>query len=213
MFKSKAGTILMEKMSWIADILIFSILWFIFSIPIVSVGAATSAMYRSIQSRIQNGDGEIWGVFWRTFKSSLPQATVSWLIYLLLALIFGLNQVLLTSNLAMSWLNHFSQVFLLVLLIAIAPVLIMVFAYTSRFEDQLKTVWKNTSLLALAYFKDTLYILFVLAVSVSIVYLVPILVVFIPAYAISKICPRLETIFNRYTDEDLLEKTNSNAIL
>ena len=43
MFKSKAGTEFLEKMSWVADMLMFSILWFVFSIPIVTIGAATSA--------------------------------------------------------------------------------------------------------------------------------------------------------------------------
>lgn len=213
MFKSKAGTEFLDKMSWVADMLIFSILWFVFSIPIFTIGAATSATYRAVQVRIREGNGVVWSVFWRTFKSSFPQATVSWLIYLTVATIFGLNQMLLINHLASSWLNYFSQIFLLVLLIMIAPVLVMVLAYISRFEDGLKKIWKNAFVLSMTHLKVMAYVLFVTVVSVSVVYLVPALVIIVPAYSLSKVCPRLEAIFNQYTDEDLLENINSNITL
>lgn len=204
MFKSKAGQEFLTKMSWVADLLIISILWFLFSIPIITVGASSSAMYRAIQYRLLNGDGKIWDPFWKTFKSSFSQATVTWLGYVMLVVIFVLNQSLLASGLASSWINHFSQVFLIVMLLLITPILIMSLAYLARFEDNLKIVWKNTFLLSIAHFKQTAYIFFVVILSVSIVYLIPLLVVFIPAFSISRICPRLEKIFNKYTEEDLL---------
>lgn len=213
MFKSKAGTEFLEKMSWVADMLMFSILWFVFSIPIVTIGAATSATYRSVQVRMKEGNGIVWSVFWKTFKNSLPQATVSWLIYFMITLVFGLNQMLLVNDLAASWLNHFSQIFLLVVIILITPILVMVLAYISRFEDNLKTVWKNTFILSIAHFKVTLYVLVVTVISVSVVYLIPALVIIVPAFSLSKICPRLETLFNNYTDEDLLEHLNSKLTL
>ena len=88
MIKSKAGIEFVEKMNWVADLLIISILWFIFSIPIVTLGAASSAMYRAIQHRYLNGNGTIWTPFWKAFKSSFSHATVAWLGYVLLLIIF-----------------------------------------------------------------------------------------------------------------------------
>lgn len=202
MFKSKAGRELLEKMSWVADLLMLSILWFVFSIPLVTIGAASSGMYRAIQYRLQNGNGNIWHPFWRTFKSSFIQSTILWLGYASLILVFILNQALLVSDLANSWLNHFSQVFLLFLIVGSAPILIMSLSYIARFDNSLKIIWKNTMVLSMAHFKDTMYILIVVIVSIASVYLVPILIVIVPAFSFSRICPRLENIYSLYVKEE-----------
>ena len=207
MIKSKAGIEFVEKMNWVADLLIISILWFIFSIPIVTLGAASSAMYRAIQHRYLNGNGKIWTPFWKAFKSSFSHATVAWLGYVFLLIIFILNQTLLANGFAWSWINHFSQVFLSVAILLLTPILVLTFAYVSRFEDSLRTVMKNVFVLSIAYFKQTAYIFLVISLSIFSVYLIPILIVFVPAFSFSRICPHLETIFNKHTAEDLLGDT------
>lgn len=201
MFQSKIGLEYLEKMNRVADLLIVSILWFVTSIPLATIGAATSALYRTVQTSIIDGEGTVWKTYWRAMKSSFMQATVYWLFYVFLIAVFGLNQLLLLNGLASSWMNQFSQIFLFMVVILYTPVLIYKFAYLSRFNDQLKTIGKNCVFFAVIHFNHTCMILFLVLLTSLFIYLVPILIVILPAFFMYKVCPRIEKMFMQYTTE------------
>ncbi|MDE1548941.1 YesL family protein [Jeotgalibaca caeni] len=208
MFQSKMGIEFLEKMNRIADFLIISILWFLFSLPVLTIGASTSALYRTVQTSVVEGKGEVLLTFWKSFKNSFIQALPFWLFYVLLLFIFSLNQLLLLNNLASSWVNQFSQIFIFLLLLFYTPVLLYALAYLSRFKDNLKTIGKNSLFLAVAHFKNTLYVFFLFLLTCVLIYLIPILIVILPAYFTYKICPRVENIFSHYIVNHLVKEVN-----
>lgn len=70
-----------------ADIVILNLLWLIFSLPIVTIGASTTAMYR-VSVKLVRGEGNLFKTFLGAFKQNFRQATVIWLIIVVLFAMF-----------------------------------------------------------------------------------------------------------------------------
>ena len=64
----------------IGDVICLSALWIMFSIPIVTVGASTVALYTTAYRHIRSGKGYLWKTFWDAFRAEFKRATVLWLI-------------------------------------------------------------------------------------------------------------------------------------
>lgn len=67
----------MEK---IMNLCALGFLWLIFSIPLVTAGAATVALYQYTLRLSRNEEGYVWRTFFQGFRSNFLQATVLWLI-------------------------------------------------------------------------------------------------------------------------------------
>ncbi len=67
----------------LGDCICASALWLMFSIPIITVGASTTALYTVCRRCIQRGEGAMWNTFWGAFRENFKRSTVLWLIALL----------------------------------------------------------------------------------------------------------------------------------
>lgn len=52
----------------IADVVILSLLWFVFSLPMVTVGSATYAMHRTLRKTVLTEEGTLLRTFWDAFR-------------------------------------------------------------------------------------------------------------------------------------------------
>ena len=77
--------------SLIADIMILSFYWILFSIPFFTIGASTTALYYVMTRRISNREGYLFRDFWTSFKSNFKQTTIIWLIFLVILYILFIN--------------------------------------------------------------------------------------------------------------------------
>ena len=73
------------------QIIYAGLLWFICSIPIVTLGAATTALYEVLLKLQKDEEGAIGRAFFRGFRGSLKSATLVWMPILAVELVFGLN--------------------------------------------------------------------------------------------------------------------------
>lgn len=67
------------------------LLWFLCSIPIVTVGAATTALFEVLLKLQKDEEGAIGSCFFQSFRNSLKSATLAWLPILVVELMFGVN--------------------------------------------------------------------------------------------------------------------------
>lgn len=58
-------------MAGLADILVLSVLWLLCSVPVVTVGAATAALYDACARGMRGGRGDAWRRFFHTFRAEL----------------------------------------------------------------------------------------------------------------------------------------------
>lgn len=74
-----------RKLTLMSNLVLLNLLWIICSLPIITMGAATSAMYHVIFLYITNQDDCVIRPFFKALADSLKQATPVWVLHLLVS--------------------------------------------------------------------------------------------------------------------------------
>lgn len=196
----------------IVDCICLSIIWFFLCIPIVTAGAATTALYYTVNKVIRNNRSYIGREFWHSFKTNFKQSTIVWLILLLVYVIMGLDCYIMYQY-AVAGVSYGKMYIIFVVLMAFAAMWsIYLFPYIARFENTTKAIMKNAALIAIANFLKTLLLFVILVVAVLIVYLFMPAIFIIPAGYMLLDNFILEKIFLKYmSPEDIEAEKERNA--
>ena len=73
------------------DILILNVLWIVLSIPIVTIGASTTAVYYVTLKLVRDEEGPTIRSFFKSFKENFKQSTAIWLILLAAGALTGFD--------------------------------------------------------------------------------------------------------------------------
>jgi len=131
--------------SYIADTLILSLMWILFSIPIITMGAATSAMFYVSTRRIAEREGYITADFWKGFKASFKRATVIWLMVLFFTAVLTFNILNLEYMEGLSGIMLPAQLIFIAQLILVS---IFMFPVTARFDMGITQTIKSSFFMA-----------------------------------------------------------------
>ena len=82
-------------MNRVSDLFLLNILWVICSIPIITIGASTTALYSVNLNLLSENEGHITKAFFKAFKENFKKSTAIWLIVLLISTILVVNLTLL----------------------------------------------------------------------------------------------------------------------
>lgn len=80
---------LMQMMSKVADLMIINLLTVVCMLPLVTVGAALTAMHYQVLKIVRDEECYVVRGYFKVFKENFKQSTAIWLIMLLLGLILG----------------------------------------------------------------------------------------------------------------------------
>lgn len=72
-----------------------NLLWFLFSIPIFTIGASTAALFHVTLKIARDEDPKLFTEFLKGFRNNFKQATVLWLIMLVLGCVLGTDAYIL----------------------------------------------------------------------------------------------------------------------
>lgn len=140
----------------VADFLILSCLWLILSIPMVTVGAASAAMYDCCARCIKDGDRALFSRFFRTFRRELLKSIPSTLLW---AAILGLLFFLIRSFIGSATGTDINLVlaYAMVVFLAVAVgIASWVFPLLSRFTFDFASLNMTAIRLALAHLPRTM---------------------------------------------------------
>ena len=155
----------------VADIVLLHILWIICSLPIVTIGASTTALYSSCMKRIRRDEGYITGNFFGAFKSNFRQSTLIWL---LLLAVGGILYMDLWIGLSVEGvLGKIMLVSCSMLLIPFFCTVLYIFPVQAKFENRILDNLKNAFLMSLSKFQWTLFLAFILATFVLLTLVFP----------------------------------------
>ena len=163
------------------DYLLLGLLWLLACVPVITFGAATTAMLRTAEVSIHKEEGSgIFVPFLKYFVKEFKQATLLWLIQLPILAISVFYFVLVWKS-EMAFILMFLSYVLIALLFTWTQ---LWFGYQSKFEDSLKTVLVNSLRIALSNMGRSivlalLLILLVLGSCVAVLVFQPILL-FLP---------------------------------
>ena len=133
-----------------------NILWFICSLPIFTIGAATTALYYASLKIIRNEEGNVTKTFFKAFKENFRQSTVIWLIMLGIGLFLAFDFYVLYNlrlNTAMP-MAAFWTILLAILIGAIIIYLIVLFMICPLAASVINTtpnMFKNAFLIGTHY--------------------------------------------------------------
>lgn len=88
---------------FLGNMIALNILWLVTSLPIVTIGASTTAMYYTALKLHKDKDVTVWKAFFHSFKQNFMQATAIWAVLAAVgALLFIVGRGLLLSGSAAS---------------------------------------------------------------------------------------------------------------
>ena len=186
------------------DLLIIHILWVICCIPIVTVGAATTAMYYVTLRLVRDDDGYTIRSFFKSFKENFKQATIIWMLFLVIGLILGFDVYFVATVLTTSstFRTVLATAFLAMLFIWLA-MFTYVFPLQARFYNTVKRTIFNAFFMSIRHIFHTIAMIAIAAGMIFLTFtVVPQLMLFgVPliAFVNSYI---LEAIFKKYIPKD-----------
>lgn len=149
----------MDKMG---DLMILNVLFLIFSIPIVTIGASHTALYTMTFKMLDETEGNLIKNFFKAFKSNFKQATVLWLVVLAAGLILAYDAMIAYASTSI-----LSKIFMgVIILVAIiyAMWVSWLFPVQAKFENPVKVNMKNAALMMVIHMFPTTLLVTVLNV-------------------------------------------------
>ena len=195
---------LMTFLSKMADLMILNLLTLICCIPIITAGDAMTALYYMTVKMVKNEECYIVKGYFKSFKENFKQATIIWLIALLVGIIL-VGDFLILRN---STLSFGKVIMVLITVVAV----IYIFPVLSRFENTVKNTIRNSFLMSILNLPKTILLVIINLVP-AVVLLVtlqamPIVILFgfsVPAYVASMLFVK---IFKRFEPEEEEEQSD-----
>lgn len=161
--------IIIRILTHIFDFILLNILWLLTSIPIVTLGAATAALYSVMMSVVEKKEGYIIKDYWKAFCRNFKQSTVVWILLLFLGacLWFDLTFIGVVPGLF----RQIGTVVLGAVLIFYFMECIFVFPLIAKFENSTGNMIKNALLIPVSRLPYALMILFMTGAAIMVTFL------------------------------------------
>ena len=131
----------------VGDVVFLSIFWLLCSIPLVSLAAASAALYDSSNKALRKKDEHSWQSYFASFKSNFKPGIVPSLLYLLVFAGLALLLYSVRYSFYMGKVQAFVYYAVLIFSTAAFGILSIMFPMLSRFENSLPALLRNTLLL------------------------------------------------------------------
>lgn len=145
----------MQAMSRVADLIILNVIYLVTCLPVVTIGAAGTAMYTVCFRLGTAREGSLVKDYFRAFRDEFRQATLIWLFLLLFGAAACVNIFLFLSM--DGWMHYLFFLFVLFLTMAVMMAS-YAFPLLSRFRNDTKSVLKNALIFSVAYLPRTVLI-------------------------------------------------------
>lgn len=200
-----------RSVSKITDYVWLSLLWMLCCVPVVTIGAATTALYYTVNKTIRHDRGYVASEFFKAFKDNFKQSTIVWVVFLVIYILLGMDYYIMRTYAgAGAEIGKFAIVFP-VLAVLLTMWGFYVFPYIARFENTTKNMLKNSALIANGNAPWTLLILVLFAATWIACALVLPLVLVMPVLYTNIKNLIVEKVFKKYmTPEDLALEEERN---
>lgn len=191
-------------LSKVFDIMMLSIVYILFCIPIITIGPATIALYYTTVKGIRRDRGYIFKNFWHSFKTNFVSGAIVWVIVLILGVIFNFN-IRFAINLQV---QNRGMGFVLVCIYGIitfiyACMTAYLFPVISRFSMSIKQTFKICILMGIRHLPFTILLLVILIGTIlASWFLMPISFFFFPGISCWIYSLIMENILKKYINSE-----------
>lgn len=140
---------LMQMLTRVGDMILLNVLFLICCVPVITAGASVAAMHKVIQELIYETDSGTIKGFFRAFKANFKQATILWIIVLLVIVSLGCDVLLIVTYFSGSEAVKWMLGLLAVLAVLVCCVVAYMIPLIVRYENTLRQHLSNAAVLAI----------------------------------------------------------------
>jgi len=159
------------------DIIVLSALWIIFSLPIITCGAASSALYYAVYKRITKQSGKPASDFMHALKTNIKQGLPIHIIFTVYTLIMIFNIYFAVNGWGNLKLPDFYLPFALLLLLPLIVVYPFTYPYLARFSTDTKHILLHSAAFASLNPGKVILLWFITIISLGLMVILPLAIV------------------------------------
>lgn len=196
----------------IFDCMCLSILWLICCLPIVTAGAATTALYAAVYRYLRKNEGHLLRTFFDAFRENWKRSTLVWLLVLAAGILLGVD-VLVFRTMALQGQLLGKLYWLILVLICIwITWAVYAFAYCARFHGGVKDALRGSLLLMLLHPLRTLTVFLPTAAGILIMCMAPGFLTIVPAVIMLTCGITLEKVFQLHGNGESANQTKGESL-
>lgn len=159
----------------VAELFYLNVLWLICSLPIITIGASTTALLYVLMRKELGEDSYLLKDFFRAFKNNFLQSSLIWVVILFFGSIAGYLEIrCIKTGGSMA---AIAVVVLAFVMIVFLLILLYVFALLARFDNTVLKTVLNAFLISVKHIRETLFMLGLLVAIAFLLYMVPYLII------------------------------------
>lgn len=201
----------MQALSKMADLMWLNILTILLCLPVVTAGAALTAMNYMALKIVRDEECYVTQGFFKSFKENFKQATIIWLLLLAVVIILGIDFFVITHS--ETPVSGIIQVAVMVATILLLFTSMYLFPVLAKFDNTILKTIKNALILSLVQFPKTILMIIVYLIPLVITIYVFQLMPFVFMFGISApawVCAKLNNKFFQKL-EDRISAENEPA--
>ncbi|MCR5301188.1 MAG: DUF624 domain-containing protein [Lachnospiraceae bacterium] len=164
-------------LSRLADLFWLNLLFILCCIPVITVGAASTAMYYVTLKMAKNEEGYITRSYFKAFKDNFVQATVIWVLFVVVSLIMLLDFRIAggstTDIFNSAAVSNVIVVSVGVMLIVVVMTMTYVFPLLAQFENTVRNTVKNAFLISIRHLPYTFLMIFIALIPTALIWFFP----------------------------------------
>lgn len=150
---------LMHFLGKVADVVIVNLLTILCCIPVITAGAAFTAMHYCCLKIVRNEESSITKQYFHSFKDNFKQSTIIWLIMLVIIAFFGFDFVFLYTN--PTSISSYVLGGLAIVVLISAIIGSMVFPIQAKFSNPIRKTFKFAFVFSFRHFFNSLIVVVV----------------------------------------------------
>ena len=175
-----------------------SCMWFLCSMPLITVGTASIALYDTAAHCLRGDETNLAKRFFRTFKKELIPGILITILWAVIAMIFWFGyQIVYQMAQVNPSISVFAVIYYFSLLIPVG-VLCWVFAVESRFVYKFFQLHKMSAYFTFAHLPATLAIVILALIAIEVCVDFPFMVIFVPGILVYLQSYFIEKVFKKY---------------
>ena len=164
-----SDNMVMRTLSKIFDIGWLTLIYLVFCIPIVTVGAATTSLYYVSAKVLRHNRSYVWREFWHSFKTNFLQSTIAWVVTAIIVVLLWLNMNIVAETGGEKGGYLIGAYY--ALLFIILCISCYIYPIISRFGTKFSQILRLSLYCAFRHFLHTLLMLVILVATVALIWL------------------------------------------
>lgn len=162
---------LMQALGKMADLMWVNVLTILLCLPVVTAGAALTAMNYVTLKIVRDEECYITKDFFKSFKQNFKQGTAIWLILLVVSLIL-VGDFFIMKDADFQY-SSLVQTFVFVAAFLVLMIAVFVFPVLAKFDNKVLTTLKNAWMISIMQFPKTVVMILLYAVMAVILVYIP----------------------------------------